>query len=159
TPVFDRAGTLWFTGQSGVYGRVDPSSGKVDAWRAPKGTGPYGIAATPSGDVWYVSLAGDYLAHIDAATGATAVGEPPKPGVGPRRVWSDSKGNLWVSLWHAGAIGRYDPANKQWKTWQLPNSKSGCYAVYVDDKDRVWATDFVANAVVRFDPQTESFTS
>jgi virginiamycin B lyase len=159
TPVFDRAGILWFTGQSGVYGRVDPASGKVDAWRAPKGAGPYGIAATPSGDVWYVSLAGDHIAHIDAASGAATVVEPPKPGVGPRRIWSDSKGYLWVSFWHAGQIGRYDPANKQWKTWQLPNSKSGCYAVYVDDKDRVWVTDWLANAVVRFDPQTESFAS
>src|SRR6185503_14724267 len=49
-------GLLWFTGQSGVYGRVDPASGKVDAWRAPKGRGPYGITATTSG-VWYASLA------------------------------------------------------------------------------------------------------
>src|SRR3954469_19833201 len=43
TPVFDKTGTLWFTGQAGVYGRLDPANGKVDAWKAPKGYGPYGI--------------------------------------------------------------------------------------------------------------------
>ncbi len=159
TPVFDTRGVLWFTGQAGAYGRVDKDSGKVEAWRAPKGPGPYGITATPSGDVWYASLAGDHIARIDPVTGTATVVEPPKPGVGPRRIWSDSKGMLWVSFWHAGAVGRYDPTAKIWKTWSLPKSKSGCYAVYVDDKDRVWLTDWLANAIVRFDPATEAFAS
>lgn len=35
TLVFDGKGTLWYTGQSGVYGRVDPKTGKVDAWASP----------------------------------------------------------------------------------------------------------------------------
>src|SRR5436309_904994 len=39
TLAFDKSGKLWFTGQSGVYGRVDPVSGKVDAWAAPRGAG------------------------------------------------------------------------------------------------------------------------
>jgi virginiamycin B lyase len=157
TPVFDTKGTLWFTGQNGVYGRVDPASGKVEAWRAPKGRGAYGIAATPSGDIWFVSLASDYIAKVDTVTGAATVVEPPRRGVGPRRIWSDSKGMLWVSFWYSGEVGRYDPAAKAWKTWQLPSSKAGCYSVYVDDKDRVWLTDWPANAIVRFDPKTESF--
>src|SRR5437764_5448889 len=69
TPAIDTHGTVWFTGQSGVYGRADPASGKVEAWRAPKGVGPYGMTATPSGEVWYASLAGDYVGRIDTATG------------------------------------------------------------------------------------------
>jgi virginiamycin B lyase len=44
TATFDRKGILWFTGQNGVYGRVDPATGKVDAWKAPKGAGPYGAS-------------------------------------------------------------------------------------------------------------------
>jgi virginiamycin B lyase len=159
TGVFDRRGTYWFTGQSGVYGRLDPTTGKTDVWAAPKGRGPYGITATPAGEVWYVSLAGDHLARVDPATGAASVIEPPKPGVGPRRVWSDSKGVLWVSFWHSGELARYDPAAGVWKTWALPKSKSGCYSVYVDDKDKVWVTDFIANAILRFDPVSEKFDS
>jgi virginiamycin B lyase len=157
TATFDKKGVLWFTGQNGVYGRVDPATGKVDAWKAPKGRGPYGIATAPNGDVWYVSLAGDHLAKIDTVSGDVMMVAPPKPGVGPRRVWADSKGLLWVSFWHSGEVGRYDPAAKTWKVWSLPNSKSGCYSVYVDDKDKVWLTDFVTNAIVRFDPTTEKF--
>jgi virginiamycin B lyase len=159
TAAFDRNGVLWFTGQGGVYGRVDPASGKVDAWKAPKGYGPYGITATPSGEVWYASLAGDHIARIDTATGAVTVVDPPRPGVGPRRIWSDSKGILWVSFWQAGEVGRYDPAAKKWTSYALPKSKSGCYSVYVDEQDKVWLTDFVANAILRFDPVTEKFES
>jgi virginiamycin B lyase len=159
TPTFDKNGVVWFTGQSGVYGRADPKTGRVDAWAAPKGVGPYGIATTPAGDVWYASLAGDYIGHIDTATGSVTVVDPPRPGSGPRRIWSDSNGVLWVSFWSTGQIGRYDPAAKTWKTWPLPKSQSGAYAIYVDDKDRVWVTDFTANAIVRFDPATETFES
>jgi len=159
TLAFDNNGIVWFTGQSGIYGRADPRTGRVDAWKAPKGPGPYGIAATPAGDVWYASLAGDHIARIDTTSGAVMVVQPPKPGVGPRRIWSDSNGMLWVSLWDAGAIGRYDPVTKAWATYPMPQSKWGAYAIYVDDRDRVWATDWAANAVQRFDPKTETYTT
>src|SRR5215471_1131935 len=158
TATFDKEGKLWFTGQSGVHGRVDPATGKVEAWASPR-PGSYGITTTPSGDVWFAALAGDYIGKIDLATGAVTVVEPLRKGVGPRRIWSDSKGVLWVSLWNSGGIGRYDPAAKTWRVYAMPNSTSGTYAVYVDDQDRVWATDWPANTIQRFDPVSESFTS
>jgi virginiamycin B lyase len=157
TAVFDKHGVVWFTGQSGIYGRANPATGKVEAWKAPKGYGPYGIAVTPAGQVWYCSLASDYIAQVDPVTGASMVVEPPKRGAGPRRIWSDSKGMLWVSFWNTGGIGRYDPANKKWSVYPMPNNAPGTYAVYVDDKDRVWTTDWTANAIQRFDPTTEKF--
>jgi virginiamycin B lyase len=159
TATFDRKGILWFTGQSGVYGRVDPATGKVEAWKAPKGPGPYGITTTPSGDVWYASLAGDHIAKIDTVSGDALMIQPPKADVGPRRIWSDSKGLLWVSFWNTGEVGRYDPLSKTWRVWSLPKSGTGCYAVYVDEKDKVWLSDFAANAILRFDPLTEHFRS
>jgi virginiamycin B lyase len=159
TATFDRKGILWFTGQNGVYGRVDPATGKVEAWKAPKGVGPYGITTTPNGDVWYASLAGDHIAKIDTVSGDAAMVPPPKPGMNPRRIWSDSRGMLWVSFWTTGEVGRYDPNAKTWKVWSLPKSGFGCYAVYVDDRDKVWLSDFTANTIVRFDPATEKFES
>jgi len=43
TATFDHKGILWFTGQSGIYGRLDPASGKVEVFEALRGVGPYGI--------------------------------------------------------------------------------------------------------------------
>jgi virginiamycin B lyase len=157
TAVFDKRGVLWFTGQSGIYGRLDPKVGKVEVFDAPKGTGPYGIAATPDGTVYYASLAGSYIARLDPVTGVATVIEPPTPKQGARRVWADSKGNVWVSEWNVGQLGRYDPVANTWKEWKLPGKNPGAYAVFVDDRDKVWLSDFGANALVRFDPAKEAF--
>jgi virginiamycin B lyase len=37
TATFDRAGVLWFTGQSGIYGRLEPESGALRVFRARRG--------------------------------------------------------------------------------------------------------------------------
>ncbi|MEK7244995.1 MAG: lyase [Pseudomonadota bacterium] len=159
TAAFDKDGALWFTGQGGVYGRLDPKEGKIQAWKAPRGRGPYGIAATPEGEIWYVSLAGSYLARIDRKSGAAEVIEPPTPDQGARRVWSDSQGNLWISEWQTGQISRFDPKTRQWKSWRLPGERPRAYAVYVDEKDIVWVSDFGANATLAFDSRTEAFAA
>lgn len=157
TAVFE-AGTLWFTGQGGYFGRVDPD-GKVRVFEAPRGRGPYGITATPDGEVFYASLAGDHIARVVKQTGGSQVIDPPTKDNGSRRVWSDSKGVIWVSEWDAGQLGRYDPKSGQWKEWKLPGQRPQAYAVFVDDRDIVWLSDFGANALVRFDPATEKFES
>ena len=159
TPVFDKSGTLWFTGQGGALGRFDPRTETMQVWDAPRGYGPYGIALTPQGTVWYVSLAGNYLAQIDLASGTPRIVEPPTPQQGARRVWSDSQGRLWISEWNSGNVSMHDPRDGSWKKWKLPGDKPRCYSVYVDDRDAVWLTDFVANAILRFDPATETFVS
>lgn len=157
TLTFDKRGRVWFTGQSGVYGRLDPTTGDMRVWDAPRGRGPYGIATTPDGVVYYASLAGSHIARIDVETGAATVIEPPTRNQGARRVWSDSKGRIWVSEWNSGNVSRYDPATNGWKTWKLPGAGPRAYAVYVDDRDKVWLSEWSANAIVRFDPETEKF--
>jgi virginiamycin B lyase len=157
TAVFDPSGVLWFTGQAGVYGRLDPGTGEIAVFDDPEGRGPYGITATPGGEIWYASLAGSHLARVDPETGAATVVEPPTADQGARRVWSDSRGRIWVSEWDAGQVAVHDPATGDWQEWRLPGADPQAYAVYVDERDIVWLTDFGANAIVRFDPATETF--
>lgn len=159
TAAFDTSGTLWFTGQNGVYGRLDPKSGAIAVREAPKGRGPYGITATQDGSIYYASLAGSHIARIEPRSGEAEVIEPPTKGQGARRVWADSRGRVWVSEWNAGQVSVYDPATRSWKSWKLPGERPRAYAVYVDDEDKVWLSDFGANALVRFDPVSERFES
>ena len=165
TATVDEDGVVWFTGQNGIVGRLDPAStpaGTVlEPVAAPRGQGPYGIDVTQEGDVYFASLAGSYLGKIVPGEGDSftiEVIEPPTAGQGTRRVWSDSQGVLWTSQWNAGQVGRYDPASAEWSEWRLPGEAPQAYSVYVDERDDVWLSDFAANALVRFDPDTETFT-
>ena len=159
TCAFDGDGDLWFTGQSGFVGKVATRSGEVTVKPSPRGRGPYGICATPSGDVWWCSLAGSYIARIDRRTGDSQVVEPPTPNQGARRVWSDSRGRIWVSEWNSGNLSMHDPQANTWRTWKLPGDTPRAYAVYVDERDVVWVADWGANAALAFDPRTERFTA
>lgn len=158
TATFDGEGVLWFTGQGGVIGSVDPDSGEVRTLAAPRGAGPYGIATDPAGEVWFSSLAGSYLGAIERATGAVTVIDTPTPAGGARRVWPDSEGRLWITQWFTGSIARHDPESATWQVWDLPGAAQP-YAIYVDELDAVWVTDFGGNALHRFDPGAESWTT
>jgi virginiamycin B lyase len=158
TATFDRDGMLWFTGQSGVYGRLDPRTGQVEVFRAPLGAGPYGITTTPDGAVYYASLAGSYVGRLDVESGRATVLRPPTRAQGARRVWSDSRGRIWITEWNSGRLGVYDPASGDWREWRVPGPNPKPYAVYVDEDDGVWLSDFGSNELMRFDPETERFT-
>ncbi len=156
TAAFDGAGLLWFTGQNGIHGVLDPSTGSMRVFDSPRGRGPYGITATPLGTIYFASLAGSYVGLV-GDDGSVTVLEPPTPQQGARRVWADSTGAIWVSEWNAGQLSRYEPVDASWDTWPLPGASPQAYAVYVDDTDIVWVSDFGGNAIHRFDPATEAF--
>jgi len=158
TAVFDQDNVLWFTGQNGIYGRMNPSTGDMQVFDAPRGRGPYGITVTWDGVVYYASLANSYVGRVNPQTGEASVLQPPTSGQGARRVWSDSRGRVWVSEWDAGQVAVYDPANDSWREWKLPGDRPQAYAVYVDDQDMVWLSDFGSNSIIRFDPTLELFT-
>ena len=158
TGAFDKDGAHWFTGQTGIYGKVE-SSGQVQIWKDPEGRGPYGIDDTPDGEIWYVSLAGSHLAKVNRADGSVQLIEPPNEGAGLRRVWADSKGDLWITGWNSGKLYRYRPASAEWTTFDLPGEKPQAYAVYVDERDDVWVTDFASNNTLVFDVTAEEWVA
>ena len=158
TAVFDRDGrTLWFTGQSGVFGRLDTQGGAMTVFDAPRGAGPYGIATCPDGEVYYASLAGSYVGRIQKETGGAVVLAPPTANQGARRVWCDSKSRVWVAEWSAGQLAVYEPATQTWREWRLFGPRPMAYAVYVDDADTVWLTDWGENSIKHFDPAAQAW--
>lgn len=157
TCAFDGQGDLWFTGQSGVVGKVAVKTGVVTVKDAPGGRGPYGICTTPAGQVWWCSLAGSFIARIDLKTGDSVVVQPTTKGQGARRVWSDSRGRIWVSEWNSGQLSLHDPASGSWRAWKLPGDGPRAYAVYVDERDTVWTSEWTGNAMYAFDPGSERF--
>ncbi len=157
--VFDGDGLLWFTGQAGIVGRLDPKTGKIEVRDAPKGRGAAGIAVSPSGELWFASVAGNYVARINRESFEIQPAGLPKEDQGPRDLSSDSKNRLWVAESQSGNVSCLEIASRSWKSWKLPGDRPRPHAVYVDDADKVWLSDFSANAIVHFDPVTEAFNS
>jgi len=158
TPAFDRYGKLWFTGQNGIYGRFDPDTKKFDIFKAPNGFGPYGMATSPDGDIWYTNLAQNKIAHIDPKTLAIESMDLPESNAGgARRIWADSQGNIYVGTWFTGSIEKYNPKAKNWTVFKVPGLGPKLYSMYVDKYDNVWVSDFTSSSVWKFDPQNESF--
>ncbi len=153
---FDSDRRIWFTGQTGVYGRLDPSTGDIQLWDAPGEAGPASLVATPSGRLAYLSLSGGHVGSIEPATGGVETIAPPSPWQGPRRLAADGRGNLYVTEWNVGRLSRWDANAKTWKTWPLLGPRSRGFAVHVDE-DTVWISDWGANALLRFDPKAERF--
>jgi len=71
---------------------------------APRGTGPCSIATTPNGQVFFASLAGSYLGHIDVEDCAVIVLEPPVPRQGAPRICADTRGELRIRGWNSGYL-------------------------------------------------------
>jgi virginiamycin B lyase len=130
----------------------------MEVFDSPRSRGPYGIAATPPGTIYYVSLAGSYVGLV-APDGAVTVHDPPTEDQGARRVWSDSGGGIWVSQRNSGQQSRYDPATEEWSLWPLPGPSPQAYAVHVDETDIVCVSDFGGNAIHRFDPAPQRRSS
>lgn len=157
---FAHDGLLWFTGQRGVYGRLDPATGQFRLWPAPDGQGPEGIAVTPAGDVWYANPRRQALVRVDPLEGSAEAVPAAHPGQAPRRLWSDAQGKLWVSAANGDSLGHYDPLAREWREWPLPRGASARpRAVYVDEQDRVWLSDPASDALLRFNPFSHAFTT
>jgi len=148
-------GILWFTVQEGRIGRLDPASGEIREYKT-RG-GPYGLALSKDGAVWFCQLSGDRLGRVDPASGNVTEIEV-RRGSGPRRVAATPDGSiLWFAFYGSNELVKFDPiAQKILKKYELPSGGGGgAYAVTVDGAGFPWVDEISGNTVVRMDPATE----
>jgi virginiamycin B lyase len=146
-------GIVWFTVQNGRIGRLDPATGVITEYKT-RG-GPYGLAMSKDGAIWFCQLSGDRLGRLDPKTGT--ITEIEVKG-GPRRVAANADGSvLWWAFYHSNELVKFDPIEQKIvKTYKLPGgSRGGAYAVTVDGAGFPWVNEISANTVIRFDPATE----
>jgi streptogramin lyase len=96
--------------------------GKTDAPPAAKpksdiagvavGTGPIGITATPSGDVWVAVSVADKIVRIRPGA-AQPTAEVPVPGTPLRLTSAEGGAALWVTAFRQGAVARVDTATQK----------------------------------------------
>ena len=160
TPIFDQAGTLWFTLQSGMVGRLVPETGAMTIVSTPSdNTYPYGIVVNSVGVPWYVDFRGNRLGSVDPKTMEIREYALPNPEARPRRIAITPDDVLWYSDYARGYLGRFDPATGEVEEWPSPGgSESQPYGIAAVGSI-VWYSESAVrpNTLVRFDTETESF--
>jgi virginiamycin B lyase len=150
-------GTVWFTGLSGIYGRIVPATGNAEWYDTPRGRGPVATAAARDGTIYFAAAPANYIARIDprgvGGWSLAFVGSPlPAGGVAALALGADD--SVWIAQPDAGAISRFGGG---WRSWKLPGPARPT-ALHAE-RGTVWLFDQAANAMVRFDSTRESFTA
>jgi len=112
----DLDGSMWITDVNlGVVIRID-QQGQVAAYSVPPPAGgrqlvgPYDLAATPDGTIWFTDPRTRSVGEITDPDGTPSIVERPvQDGTGPRSIATGPDGSVWVTLPKEG-IGRIDPA-------------------------------------------------
>ncbi len=160
TPIFDQKGTLWFTLQSGMVGRLIPSTGAMKIVRTPSdNTYPYGIKVDSHGTPWYVDFRGNRIGSIDPDTMAITEHTLPNPDARPRRLAIDRNDVIWYSDYARGYLGQFDTKTGAVKEWPSPGGPDSQPYGIAERNGIIWYSESGVrpNTLVRFDPSTEKF--
>ena len=160
TPIFDQNGTLWFTLQSGMVGRLVPDTGEMKVVATPTdNTYPYGIQVNSKGVPWYVDFRGNRLGSIDPDSMEITEYTLPNPDARPRRIALTPDDVVWYTDYARGYLGRFDPATGEVREWASPSGpESRPYGIATVD-NIVWYSESGVrdDTLVRFDTETEEF--
>ena len=160
TPIFDQKGTLWFTLQSGMVGRLVPSTGAMKIVRTPSSnTYPYGVQINSKGVPWYVDFRGNRIASDNPATMEITEHTLPASDARPRRIALGTDDVVWYSDYARGYLGRFDPKTGAVKEWPSPGGRESQPYGIAQIKGIIWYSESGVrpNTLVRFDPKTEKF--
>jgi virginiamycin B lyase len=160
TPIFDQKGNLWFTLQSGMVGRLVPSTGQMKIVRTPSSnTYPYGIKINSAGVPWYVDFRGNRVGTVDPVTMKIREYTLPDTAARPRRITITPDDVIWYTDHERGYLGRLDPRTGAVREWKSPGgAESRPYGI-ANTGTIIWYSESGVrpNTLVRFDPATEKF--
>jgi virginiamycin B lyase len=160
TPIFDQNGTLWFTLQSGMVGRITPSTAAMKIVKTPSSdTYPYGIQVNSKGVPWYVDFRGNRIGSINPQTMEITEHTLPNADARPRRIALGADDVVWYSDYARGYLGRFDPKTSAVKEWLSPGGPHSQPYGIAQINGIIWYSESAVrpNTLVRFDPKTEKF--
>jgi virginiamycin B lyase len=160
TPIFDQKGTLWFTLQSGMVGRLVPSTGEMKVVKTPSdNTYPYGIQVNSQGVPWYVDFRGNRVGSIDPVTMQIHEYQLPDTAARPRRLALTPDDIIWYTDYARGYLGRFDPKTGAVREWPSPGGRESRPYGIASIGTVIWYSESSVrpNTLVRFDTQTEKF--
>ncbi len=104
-------GIIWITSfSSGLLLSLNPNNGNFTSYYAPSTSGIYGIAITPSGQVWVTIAAENVIARLDVAANRFIFYTIPTSGSLPLGVVAGANNTLWFTEAGSNKIGMLWPS-------------------------------------------------
>jgi virginiamycin B lyase len=160
-----RGDRIWFTLRRGHgYGWLNPGTGEAKifpfeaAGRGYQERGPYALAESPDGTLWFTAMTHAALFRVDPGSGAlTAV--PLPAGGWARRLAVDRRGRVWYTNFPRGRLGMMEPRTGRVTEIPLLRAPAEPYGIEVGPDGRVWFNESRNRLLVGYDPRSERFHS
>jgi virginiamycin B lyase len=159
-PYLDRAGRVWFVGQTGHYvGVFDPTTGDFKKFDLAPGAGPHTLILDSAGIVWYAGNAAKHIGRLDPKDGSirqiamsdSAVRDP------HTMVW-DARGDIWFTAQGGNGVGKLTVATGGVRAVPVATPRARPYGIKVDRRGRPWIVLVGTNRIATVDPQTFALT-
>ncbi len=138
TATFDRNGILWFTGQTGYYGRLDPKTGQATVLEPPTlGQGARRVWADSKSRIWVSEWNSGQVSLYDPKSNQWRAWKLPGDNPQTYAVYVDSRDIVWLSGFGADAMVRFDPKTERFKVIRLP-SHGTCVRQILGRPGEVW---------------------
>ncbi|MEU8242231.1 hydrolase [Actinoplanes missouriensis] len=119
----------------------------------PAGTAPYGIAATPGGDVWFTAPGTNQIGRLAGGTAITLF-DLPIPDARPAMLTVDATGTPWAALNGAACLARI--RDDIVEIVKLPEGRTPPAPVGITaGRTGIWYADIAGGSVGRVDPSGE----
>jgi len=147
-----------------VISRLDPASGGfelIDPFaHLPGGRGhfPYGLAADPRNNLFFMDFSDENIGRIDAKTLTVQIFPTPTARSRPRRGMLDATGRLWFAEFAGNRVGMFDTKSERFQEWEVPTPWTAPADVAIDRFGELWAGSMGSDRVVRLDPGSGRMT-
>ena len=136
--------------KTGAYERIDPfaflAKGHTHA--------PYGMAADPDNNLYFMDFGGEAIGRVDAKTLAPTIFPTPTEKSRPRRTTLDDQGRLWFTEFAANKLAVFDIKAEAFREWDVPTLHTYPYDVFCDRNGELWSGGMASDHVLRFNPQS-----
>ena len=130
---------------------------EVKEWTVPwERTRPRDPFVDPSGRVWFVGQAGNYVAYLDPKSGEFKRYEIDE-GTHPHNLVVDSKGTVWFTGNRNGRLVSMNPATGKLTNYMVPDSVRDPHTMILDRAGNAWFTAQQAGVVGRRDAKSGQF--
>jgi virginiamycin B lyase len=146
-----------------TFYRLDPTTGVFESFGpivTPDGhtISAYGLNADSQDNAYGLDFAGrvgqNYIAEVDAKTGAFTTYATPTHDSRPRRGRFDAQDRYWFSEYDGNSIGMFDARTKEMREWPMSDPFMFPYDSVADRTGAVWTGSKFDDRVVRLDPST-----